>query len=136
MVYGGTAASPDATLFAPNGDGHLRAVNAGDGTELWTFIPRAALAQLHDIHRSTAGSRRTSSPQSGIRAYVHGDDGVPGIDASAGERVLLYFGSGAGADTLYALEVTDRANPRLLTLCRGSSAERIEPGQPLALHPP
>lgn len=122
VVYGGTAARPDATVFARTGDGHLRAVDASDGTELWTFIPGALLPRLHEVYGTAASSPRPLDRQASLRVYVHEDDDVPGIDASAGERVLLYFGSGDGADTLYALEVTDRANPRLLWRLHGRDA--------------
>ncbi|KAB2856072.1 MAG: pilus assembly protein PilY, partial [Bauldia sp.] len=49
-----------------------------------------------------------------IRVYIDNNDGLPGIDAAGGERVILYFGMRRGGDTVYALEVTDRNAPELL----------------------
>ena len=45
---------------------------------------------------------------------VLGDFNLDGIvDAAAGDRVWIYFGMRRGGSTYYALDVTDRDNPRL-----------------------
>lgn len=114
VIYGGTEASPDATIFVTTNNGYLHAIDPDDGSELWAYVPQEMLGRLYDLYVNDATAQRSYGLDSEIRAYIHNNDGEPGIDAAGGERVILYFGMRRGGDTLYALDVTDRAMPQLL----------------------
>jgi type IV pilus assembly protein PilY1 len=112
IIYGGTAASPDAVVYVSTNDGYLHAVNASTGQELWSFVPTRLMSRLYGLYLDNPTTARSYGLDGDIRAYVMNDDGVPGISGS--ERVLLLFGMRRGGDSVYAIDVTDRNDPQLL----------------------
>ena len=116
VTYGGTPSSPDvqdALVFVPTNDGFLHAVNAGTGAELWSFIPPELLARLPDLYRNAGVASRTYGLDGDVRVLKF-DTNLDGIvDPADGDRVWIYFGMRRGGSTYYALDVTDRDNPRL-----------------------
>jgi type IV pilus assembly protein PilY1 len=111
VIYGGTAAAPDATVFVSTNDGYLHAIDPDDGSELWAFIPQELLGRLNDLYLNDTTSARTYGLDGEITVWIEENDQVAGI--AGDERVLLYFGMRRGGDTLYALDVTDRENPQI-----------------------
>ena len=112
--YGGMPGRPDAAdavVFVATDAGFLAALDARSGAELWTFAPRAALAaDLRDP--------RHPAPNAGSRGGVvrtlaldRNQDGI--IDATAGDRVLVVYGS-ERAGGYFAFDVTARTAPLLL----------------------
>ncbi|MGE3667037.1 MAG: pilus assembly protein [Steroidobacteraceae bacterium] len=116
VTYGGTPASPDvqdSVVFVPTNDGFLHAVNARTGVELWSFIPPELLSRLPDLYRNAGVASRSYGLDGDVRVLKF-DTNLDGIvDPSAGDRVWIYFGMRRGGHTYYALDVTDRDNPRL-----------------------
>lgn len=112
VLYGGTEASPDATVFIATNDGYLHAVDPDDGSELWAFIPEEMLGRLYDLYLDEPVTVRSYGLDGEITVHIANDDGVPGI--SGAERVILMFGMRRGGDILYALDVTDRSAPKVL----------------------
>jgi type IV pilus assembly protein PilY1 len=112
VIYGGTDAAPDATVFVSTNDGYLHAINPVDGSELWSFMPSELLERLYALYLDDPTPTRSYGLDGEIRVYIDNNDGVAGISGS--ERVILYFGMRRGGDALYALEVTDRNDPQLL----------------------
>lgn len=112
VIYGGTEASPDATVYVSTNDGYLHAVDAASGKELWSFIPTRLLPRLYGLYLDNPTSNRSYGLDGDIRVYVKNDDGLPGINGS--ERVILVFGMRRGGDSIFAMDVTDRANPQFL----------------------
>jgi type IV pilus assembly protein PilY1 len=99
--YALTAAGGSGTLiFEGARDGTLRATEGPGGRVLWSFVPP-------DLAPST-GSRMTDLA---VLRFDSNNDGL--IDASAGDRVWLYFGLKRGGARYYALDVSTRT-PRLL----------------------
>ncbi|MBM4195897.1 MAG: hypothetical protein FJ197_02180 [Gammaproteobacteria bacterium] len=112
VVYGGTEASPDATVFVSTNDGYLHAVNPADGRERWAYIPGEMLGRLYGLYEDDTVIPRSYGLDGEMTLHILNNDGQPGIDGE--ERVLLYFGMRRGGETLYALDVTDRDSPELL----------------------
>ncbi|MCP1623426.1 pilus assembly protein [Pseudomonas nitroreducens] len=78
-------------------DGMLHGFDARDGRELFAYVPAAVLGHLHEL----------AAPGYAHRYYV---DGTPTVgNAWIGEewRSLLVGSTGAGGNSLYALDVTD-----------------------------
>jgi type IV pilus assembly protein PilY1 len=97
-VYVGPADRRAAVYLGAN-DGMLHAFDAQSGEELFAYIPDALIAQLHHL----------ADPAYVHRAYVDGP-------ASAGEalidnarKTVLVSAMGAGAQGVFALDVTDPA---------------------------
>ncbi len=116
VTYGGTPSTPDAddgVVYVPTNDGFLHAVDARNGRELWSFIPPELLARLPDLYLNSGVSARTYGLDGDVRVlkFDVNQDGI--VDASAGDRVWIFFGMRRGGSTYYALDVTDRDTPRL-----------------------
>lgn len=117
VIYGGTAGSPDindAVVFSPTNDGYLHAIDAANGTELWSFIPADLLDRLVDAYRDDPQSAKNYALDGDIRALKldANQDGV--VEPSDGDRVLLFFGMRRGGNRYFALDVTNKENPRHL----------------------
>lgn len=125
IVYGKKADGTDDTVvYAPTNDGYFHALDASttptgtdtptSGNELWAFIPDEMLPHLKDLYadKPTATKHYGLDGSIAVLKYdINGDGTINGND-----RVILYFGTGRNADTsaYYALDVTDRNNPKLL----------------------
>ncbi len=117
VVYGGSAASPDindAVVFTPTNDGYLHAVDALNGTELWSFIPQEVLDRLVDVYRNGPQSSKHYALDGDIRALKLDADQNGVVEPSEGDRVLLFFGMRRGGNRYFALDVTDKEQPRHL----------------------
>jgi type IV pilus assembly protein PilY1 len=117
VIYGGTPASPDPTdgvVYVAENDGFLHAIATSTGVELWSFVPQEVLPTLGALYQNTAQAGKHYTLDGSVRVlkYDANNDGV--VDPTAGDRVFLYFGQGRGGSTYYALDVTDRNNPKFL----------------------
>ncbi len=112
VVYGGTAADPDAVLFGPTNDGYLHAIDARTGDELWAFIPRELLSRLPALFVDDLDATKNYGLDSDIRAFRTDENNNGVVDGD--DRVLLFFGMGRGGSNYYALDVTQRNSPRHL----------------------
>ena len=116
VTYGGSVGSPDArdaVLYVPTNDGFLHAFDAKTGRELWAFVPESLLGRLSDIYTNNAVTARTYGLDGEVRvlSFDVNQDGI--IDASAGDRVWIYFGMRRGGREYFAIDVTDRLRPRI-----------------------
>lgn len=119
--YGGSTSTPDendTVIYFPTNDGFLHAITGrtgtGGGAELWAFMPPELLGRLHDLYQDTPVSQRSYGLDGDVQVLKLdvNQDGI--VDANAGDRVWLFFGMRAGGEHYYALDVTDRNDPRLL----------------------
>jgi type IV pilus assembly protein PilY1 len=117
VTYGGNTVDPnpdDTVVFVPTNDGFLHAVNARSGEELWGFMPQELLSRLADLYRDPVVSARTYGLDGDVRVlrFDANQNGI--IEASAGDKVWIYFGMRRGGRFYYALDVTNRTQPRLM----------------------
>lgn len=108
-------------LFFGTNAGNLHAIDATNGTELFTYIPRELLELQADLRLN-----------SGSNSHFYGLDGSPSawikntgsseISSAEGDHVYLYIGQRRGGQNYYALDVTDTANPRLMWKLQPSNA--------------
>jgi type IV pilus assembly protein PilY1 len=112
VIYGGTATNPDLVLFAATNDGYLHAIDTSDGHELWAYIPGQLLRRMDDLYTNDPQPAKRYGLDGNLRAYkldINNNGLVDGAD-----KVYLFFGMGRGGESYYALDVTDRNDPRLL----------------------
>jgi type IV pilus assembly protein PilY1 len=118
VIYGGTTTTPnidDAVVYAVTNDGYLHSFDTVTGSENWAFIPWDLLGRLGDLYRDYPSNPRASLGLDGIIRVLRLDRNFDGIiDSSAGDRVYLYMGMRRGGQNYYALDVTDKNNPKLL----------------------
>jgi type IV pilus assembly protein PilY1 len=103
VFYGHVGGIAQATTIAPASDGSVRALDAKTGALLWTFTPT-------EVSASAAKTGLLTDARV-LRFDVNGDGT---IDASAGDKVWLYFGLRRAGATYYALDITDRTKPHIL----------------------
>ncbi|MBT8144695.1 MAG: hypothetical protein KJO55_08340, partial [Gammaproteobacteria bacterium] len=132
MSWGGTQANPDLTMFSITNDGYFHAINpvatAVEDMELFSFIPGDLLPRLDQLR----GNVRNNPPKfygldGAMTSLIIGDDGDQVVDS--GEKAMIYFGMRRGGRNYYALDVTDRVNPKLAFVIKGGEGDFSELGQ-------
>ncbi len=117
VIYGGTPAAPDATdgvIFVAENDGFLHAFRTDTGAELWSFIPQEVLPSLRQLYSNSPQAQKHYTLDGSIKVLKYDVNGDGVIDPAAGDRVFIYFGQGRGGSTYYALDVTDKLNPKFM----------------------
>lgn len=114
VIYGGTAAAPDTTLFATTNAGMLHAIDSSTGAELWAFAPVELLPRIRELHDDDGAAKHVYGLDGSVKATRIDNDQDGTIEASDGDKVLIHFGMRRGGSHLYALDVTVRTAPKLL----------------------
>jgi type IV pilus assembly protein PilY1 len=115
----------DETIYMTTNDGFLHAVNSTNGNTIFSFIPQDLLPQLRLAYNNSIGTDKLyglDAPMTSIRLspVVNGN-----ILDSAGGNVLpnsgvwLTLPMRRGGRNLYALNVSDRNNPKVEWTIRG-----------------
>jgi type IV pilus assembly protein PilY1 len=131
----GTAGT-DIVVFYGSNDGIFHAVKGGkldtDGYELWGFIPTELMPTLSRLYENTP-IISSLSPKPyfldgpiGVYQKDVNNDGT--IDSNDGDKVYLYLTARRGGRLIYALDVSDPANPKLLWKKTNSSPGYSELG--------
>jgi type IV pilus assembly protein PilY1 len=109
VIYGGDAANPTGTVFAPSNDGYLHAFDMATGDEKWAFIPEEFLPRIENLHDNPPAPEREYSLDGDVRVFKYDVNQNGAIDT--GDKVYLFFGTRRGGSTYYSLDVTDPENP-------------------------
>lgn len=135
VTYGGSEDSPDSTIYFGTNEGFVHAINTESGKEQFAFIPR----ELHGIQNTLyedntpAGSRPygMDGPISTWMYDINSNNVIYDSNGSleAGEHVYIYAGMRRGGNNYYALNVTDRSNPKLLFKIEGGAGDFARLGQ-------
>jgi type IV pilus assembly protein PilY1 len=119
VVYGPT--NDDARVYFATNDGYLHSIDALTGAEHWAFLPPEFLGNQIEFFKDY---------QMGAGAKFYGIDGnlrVQIVNADAdgiiepGEKVFLFAAMRRGGDFLYALDITNRNQPRLMWRLDGAT---------------
>jgi type IV pilus assembly protein PilY1 len=118
--YGGTDENPDSTIYFGTNEGFIHAVGTESGVEQFAFIPY----ELHDIQNTyftnaTAVTNKPYGMDGPISTWFKDVNGNSLLYDTAGqldtgEHVYLYAGMRRGGRSYYALNVTDRNDPKVL----------------------
>jgi len=117
VIYGGTVASPDlndAAVYVTTNDGYLHAFDVSTGVELWSFIPQEFLPNLKELYFDNPVPSRQYTLDGEIRVLRYDVNGDGVITSSSNDRVILYFGMGRGGNQYYAIDVTNKAQPKYM----------------------
>jgi type IV pilus assembly protein PilY1 len=142
--YTGTAEEAEAdddkqdnTVFVSTNDGMLHALDPKTGRELFSFMPREELKRTETRYLSSIRDEKSpeldgKDPQ---RATYGLDGGITlwrraRVDGSGKpEHVFLYVGQRRGGNAYYALNVTNRDDPKLMWKIEGGAAPFSKLGQ-------
>ncbi|MCH9672991.1 MAG: hypothetical protein K0U93_16265, partial [Gammaproteobacteria bacterium] len=138
--YGANSSSPDLTLYSINNDGYLHAIDVDTGAEVFSFLPQEMLANIPNLYtdQGASGPRPygldgpltlwfDDRPTYSGTTLVAGPNGV--LDTGNGEGVYLFFGQRRGGSRYYAVDVTNRANPKLMWKIEGGQGDFAELAQ-------
>ncbi|TLP77829.1 pilus assembly protein PilY [Pseudomonas nitroreducens] len=139
-----TCSSEDQSVVMSTNEGYLHLFNTSNGQEQMAFMPEPLLThvpQLAANQKSTSAKPRSYGMDNTVTLWVNdaNKNGVlyGGLDPSAatptllsglntGEFVYAYGTMGRGGRDIYALDLTDRANPKLLWLIKGGTTTGFE----------
>jgi len=114
ITYGGTEENPDVEVFFGSNAGVIQAVNAQTGKETFAFMPEELLPMQNDLRSTRATTPHPYGMDGTITRWTNDEDRDGISPADSGDFVRLYSGMRRGGRSYYALDATDRANPRLM----------------------
>jgi type IV pilus assembly protein PilY1 len=113
VIYGGTEASPDVVVYTATNDGYVHAIDGNTGQELWAFIPREHLPNLAKLFFDPESQFKHYGVDGDIVPVVLDKDKDGQIEPVDGDFVYIIFGMRRGGDSYYALDVTNKNQPRV-----------------------
>lgn len=133
-TYGGTDENPDSTIFFGTNQGFIHAVNANTGEELFSYMPKELQGiQKTLFENNLAANQRPYGMDGLITAWIKdvNKNGViyDGNTLETDEHLYIYAGMRRGGRNYYALNVTDRDNPKLLFKIQGGTGSFPNLGQ-------
>lgn len=108
-------------LYIAANDGMLHALNSDNGTEMWAYVPKAVMPNMHKLADKNYSAKH--------KYFVDGSPQSMDIYAG-GWKTIVVGGLNAGGRGYYALDVTIPGSPKVLwefchdaTLCNVSDAD-------------
>lgn len=129
VTYGGTDSSPDVALFFGSNEGYIHAIDADDGSELFSFMPESLLGNIRLQYENSSAVSHPYGMDGSIVSWVKDADFDNLIEPNNNEFVYLYAGMRRGGNNYYALDVSDRTSPELLWEIVGGSGDYSKLGQ-------
>lgn len=133
ITYGGTDENPDSTIYYGTNEGYLHAVDTVTGEEEFAFLPRALHGIQNDYYENISAVGNKPYGMDGLVTSWFYDKNANNIlyDPVTGtldtdEHVYLYSGMRRGGRGYYALDVTDRSNPKMLFKIEGGVTSGFE----------
>ncbi len=102
----------ESVVYFPTNDGYLHAIDTKTGTERWVFIPQEFLGDMVSLYENESVAKKHFGLDGSPRLQIIADNNGT-IDVGT-DHVYLFFGMRRGGDTVYALDVTDPANPQFM----------------------
>ncbi len=87
-------------ILMPTSEGVLEAIDANTGAPLWAFMPESMLKNINELKNNAVRN-----------VPLYGLDG-PMTVYKTGGKTMVVFGMRRGGRNYYALDITNRANPR------------------------
>jgi len=119
VIYGNSGTTTqdklnDAVVYVATNDGYLHAIDVVTGTELWAYIPQELLSDLKILYADTASPTKHYSLDGDVQVLKYDINNDGRINPADNDRIFLYVGQGRGGDHYYALDITDKNNPKFM----------------------
>ncbi len=114
----------DARVYVTTNDGYLHSFDVVSGEEKWAFIPSDLMNKLLPLYQNAETINKEYALDGDIRVLKYDVDGDGIVDTGTGQndRVILYFSQGRGGPNYYAIDVTEKDNPKFLWKLDSTSA--------------
>lgn len=126
ITYGGTDDNPDSTIYFGTNEGFVHGVSTRTGNEVFSFLPRALHKTQKIFYESTvAAGSRPYGMDGPVTAWIKdANQNNVILDATTNtlepnEHAYLYAGMRRGGRGYYALDVSDRNDPKFLFKIEG-----------------
>ncbi len=116
-------------IFVGTNEGYLHAFDATTGQEKFAFMPKELLKNIDKQFQNTEQRAHAYGLDGEITVWRHDENNDGKIRAADNDFVRLFFGMRRGGRNIYALDVTDIANPKLLWKIKGGVGDFSELGQ-------
>jgi type IV pilus assembly protein PilY1 len=103
----------DAYVYVATNDGYLHAVDVVSGQEKWAFIPQEFLSGLKNLLLDDETVTKHYALDGDIRVLRYDANNNGRIDVGS-DRVILYVSQGRGGSRYYALDITEKNNPKFM----------------------
>lgn len=123
-----TTTTADLVAYVATNDGYLHAIDVDTGEELFSFIPQELLPNLKIAMEDTGGDKLYGL-DGNVVAWIHDDDGDNEITPGGNDHAYIYVGMRRGGNNIYALNVTNRNDPRLMWVIKGGEGDYEQLGQ-------
>lgn len=123
-----SSADDTVKIFIGTNAGFIHALDAATGEELWSFIPPEMLAIQDELRKNVDGPH-VFGVDGRITAWVNDTNNDGDITSAAGDSVILYVPFGRGARSLYAIDVTNANNPKIVWKIDSSTTGYANLGQ-------
>ncbi len=127
VQYGQVGGVADLVAYVATNDGYLHAFDVDDGSELFSFVPQELLGGL-SVAMEDTGSEKLYGLDGSVVAWIKDVDKDGTVEAADGDRVYLYLGMRRGGSDIYAMDVTNRSEPKLLWVIKGGVGDYTELG--------
>ena len=117
--YGGTTGS---IVYITTNEGYLHAIDADDGTEVFSFLPEDALFDNKVFFDNSPVDEHPYGLDGQITPWVVDSNGDGIITSGDGDKVYIFFGMRRGGSKYYGMDVTDSADPKLIGILDGESS--------------
>ena len=116
VTYGGDADDPDSVVFVGTNEGYLHAISTRTGNEEFAFMPESLLKNIETLFENQSYSDKVYGMDGDLSLWINDDNGNGIIDAgvNSSDHAYLYAGMRRGGNHYYALNVTDRSNPKFM----------------------
>ncbi len=114
VVYGGTVQNPVSVVYTATNDGYLHAVDASNGQELWSYVPKELLPRMATLYEDPTMKYKMYGIDGDIIPVLRDADGDGQIEALDGDFALILFGLRRGGSSYRMIDVTDKNNPVLV----------------------
>jgi len=119
----------DISVFYGDNQGILHAIDTATGEEQFAYIPEEMLANQKALYDNAASSTRTYGLDGPITIWAHDSNSNLNIDptehhpddSSDKDHIYVYVGMRRGGKSYYALDVTDRDNPKYMWKITGGA---------------
>ena len=114
ITYGGTSEDPDSVVFMGTNEGYLHAFSSRTGIEEFAFMPKELIPNLDTLYENSKFVDKVYGMDGKITSWINDQNKNGIIEDIAGDHAYLYAGMRRGGSSYYALDVSDRDDPKFL----------------------
>jgi len=127
LNYYKTATEADTSVFVGTNEGYLHSFEREFGKELYSFVPKELLPNFDIFWNNQSGDPHPYGLDGSLSTWT--TDYNENVTIDPGEKAFLYTGMRRGGNNYYALNVSERENPKLAWVIEGGKAGFEELGQ-------